>query len=413
VTGVQTCALPICARTAADSLTAINAYGTTDDLALVGGLQFTRTLASNDVLTVGVENQLNDVQDDIPGYNRLIDQQVQAIGVYGQYEWRVTDVFKALLGARYDRTTVDGLYDIGDIQRTADVTTNVFSPRVTLLYDLTPDLQLRGGYARGFRAPQAFNEDLHISSVGGEPQFVILSDDLDKELSDAFTASLNFTKNIGKTQTEFLLEGFYTNLRNPFTIVSTGAVLPNGSILEEVRNGAGAYVAGTNVEASLSPSETFLFQLGGTLQRTAYRESQILFEPEAGGIESETTVAVDEFTRNPNLYGYLTTNWTPNKNWAFDITSVYTGSMIVPRVVSETGFLDLVNTNPFVEVNLKASYHFDVKESFHLELSGGVQNLFNSFQDDFDVGPTRDSDYVYGPARPRTFFIGLKIGNFH
>jgi len=401
------------ARTAEDSLAAINAYGATDDLALVGGLQFTHHFLSQDILTVGVENQLNDVEDEIPGYNRLVDQQVNAIGLFGQYEWRVTNRFKALLGARFDHTTVDGLYDIGDIQRTTDVTTNVFSPRLTLLYDLTEDLQFRGGYARGFRAPQAFNEDLHISSVGGEPQFVILSDDLEKELSDAYTASLTYTQNTGEIQTEFLLEGFYTRLRNPFTIVSTGSVLPNGSILEEVRNGEGAYVTGTNFEASISPSSTFLFQIGGTAQQTGYEEEQILFEPEAGSAAEETTVSVNEFTRNPNLYGYLTTNWTPNDHWAFDITGVYTGSMIVPRVVSASGFLDLVDTNPFMEVNLKTSYHFEVRESFHLELSGGVQNLFNSYQDDFDVGPTRDSDYIYGPARPRTFFVGLKIGNSH
>ena len=46
-------------------------------------------------------------------------------------------------------------------------------------------------------------------------------------------------------------------------------------------------------------------------------------------------------------------------------------------------------------------------------LSFGVKNLFDSFQEDFDVGPTRDSDYVYGPIAPRTIFIGLKFGKFH
>ena len=120
----------------------------------------------------------------------------------------------------------------------------MLSPRFTLLYNFAENWRLRGGYARGFRAPQAFNEDLHISSVGGEPQFVILSEDLETEYSNAFTASLNYSKNFKKLQTNFLLEGFYTDLENPFTTVSTGATLPNGSILEEVRNGSGAYVAG-------------------------------------------------------------------------------------------------------------------------------------------------------------------------
>jgi outer membrane receptor for ferrienterochelin and colicins len=47
-----------------------------------------------------------------------------------------------------------------------------------------------------------------------------------------------------------------------------------------------------------------------------------------------------------------------------------------------------------------------------VELSGGVQNIFDSYQDDFETGALRDSDYIYGPNRPRTFFIGLKFGDF-
>ncbi len=399
-------------RTAEDSTLALNAYGNTEDLALVSGLQLVRRIGARDVLTVGVEHQFSDVRDEIPGYNRLVDQQVTSSGVYAQYEWKPNERFTALLGARYDQTSVDGSYNIGAVQRQVDVSIGVLSPRATFLYDLTNDLQLRGGYARGFRAPQAFNEDLHISSVGGEPQFVILSDNLDKELSDAFTASLNYAHTFGRTQTNFLFEGFHTQLRQPFTIVSTGAVLPNGSILEEVRNGASARVSGFNVESSISPSGDFLFQLGGTLQQTRYEEAQILFEPEDGS-SGETTVAVEEFVRTPTAYGYFVTNYRPNEHFSVDLTGAYTGPMIVPRVVSESGFLNLIESDPFLEFNLKLSYHFDLTEAFQLELSGGIQNAFNSYQDDFDIGPTRDSDFIYGPGRPRTFFVGVKVGDFH
>jgi len=44
-----------------------------------------------------------------------------------------------------------------------------------------------------------------------------------------------------------------------------------------------------------------------------------------------------------------------------------------------------------------------------LELFGGVKNVFNAYQDDFDIGKNRDSNYVYGPSLPRTFFIGVKL----
>jgi len=44
-----------------------------------------------------------------------------------------------------------------------------------------------------------------------------------------------------------------------------------------------------------------------------------------------------------------------------------------------------------------------------LQLNGGVQNIFESYQKDFDRGANRDSGYIYGPSLPRSFFAGVKI----
>lgn len=398
-------------RTAQDSALAMNAYGNTEDLALVSGLQYTRYINGH-TLTLGTEYQLSSVEDRVPGYSRIVDQEVNNLGFYGQFEWKPTRKFTALIGARLDNSRVNGTYDIGNIIRKADYNETVLSPRLTVLYDLSKNLQFRGGYARGFRAPQAFNEDLHISSVGGEPLFVILSDDLSKELSDAYTASLNYSREIGNMQMDVLVEGFYTDLQNPFAIVSTGATLPNGSILEEVRNGEGAYVSGANFELGIAPSKFLIFQFGGTAQVARYKEDQVLFEPETDN-EDASIISTDRFIRTPNFYGYLNLYWNVVEPLNIDITGTYTGSMLVPRVIDESGLIELNQSQDFYDVNAKLSYSFKPRKHFCIELTGGVQNIFNSFQSDFDTGPTRDSDYVYGPARPRTFFIGLKIGDFH
>ena len=398
-------------RTRADSILANNAFGLTKDIAAVVGSKYSHTFNHRDILTTGIEYQLNDTEDIISGYNRLVDQEVNSLGVYGQYEWKPTQKLSALIGARLDHVNVDGLYTIEDIVRTSDVSETVLSPRLTLLYNFTEGLQFRGGYARGFRAPQAFNEDLHISSVGGEQQFVILSDNLESEFSNAFTASLDVSNDFNKTQTNLLIEGFYTTLENPFTIVSTGSTLANGSILEESRNGSGAFVAGVNIELTVSPNRDLFFQGGLTVQRSIYKEPQILFETD-GTTPNENDVIVDTFVRTPNIYGFFNSNWTINKHFKLDLNASYTGTMVVPRVISDTGFLDLVDSQSFLDLTTKFTYHFDLNERFHAELSTGIQNLFNSYQDDFDVGAGRDSDYVYGPNRPRTFFIGLRLGDF-
>ncbi|MBT8245807.1 MAG: TonB-dependent receptor [Winogradskyella sp.] len=398
-------------RTTQDSLTALNAYGITKDLALANGFQFTKQF-KRDVFTAGTEFNISTTEDVIPGYNRLIDQKVNATGAYAQYEYKPNQKFSALIGSRLDYINVDGIYQVDTIERDVDISQVTINPRLTLAYEFTNDLKFRGGYARGFRAPQAFNEDLHISSVGGEPQFVILSNDLEAEFSNAFTGSLNLTKEFNLTQTNFLLEGFYTTLENPFILVSTGVQFSNGSILEEVRNGEGARVYGANFEFGVSPSKKWLFQIGGTVQRSEYDEPQILFEADGTNL-SENDISVSEFVRNPNLYGYLNTNWTPNYRYTLSITGTYTGKMTVPRVISDSGFLSLNESNTFFDLNINAEAHFDVSDDFQLTLNAGIKNMFNSFQDDFDVGATRDSDYVYGPAFPRTLFFGVKIGKFH
>ncbi|TSE10674.1 TonB-dependent receptor [Aquimarina algiphila] len=399
-------------RTQQDSILALNSYGTTKDLALVSGAQYTYNFKNEDIITVGVEYNLSDTEDIIPGYDRLIDQNVNTIGSYAQYEWKPNDNLTALVGTRLDHVNVKGDYNIGGISREVSIEQTVLSPRLTLSYNITEALKFRGGYARGFRTPQAFNEDLHVSSVGGEPQFVILSEDLNTEYSNAYTTSFNYSKNFNKVQTDILIEGFYTDLQDPFTLVSTGAVLENGSILEEVRNGSGANVFGTNLEIGISPSKEWQFQIGGTIQKAEYDEAQILFETD-GTIPNETDVSVDEFVRNPNSYGYFNTSWIPGEHFNMDLTGTYTGSMTIPRVVSPSGFLDLVDSDSFFDVNIKLEYHTDISENFQMTFSGGIKNIFDNYQDDFDIGPLRDSDYIYGPGAPRTFFIGIKFGKLH
>ena len=398
-------------RTAQDSISANNAFGTTKDLAWVNGAKFSKTFDSQDVLTTGVDINHSRTEDEILGYNRLIDQEVNTYAAYGQYQWNINSKLEALIGARLDYIAVDGLYQVETISRSVDLDQTALSPRLTLNYKWTDKIRFRAGYARGFRAPQAFNEDLHVAGVGGEQQFVILSEELETEYSDAFTASINLSEVKQQQQYDVLVEGFYTQLNNPFTIISTGSSLPNGSLLEEVRNGSGARVYGTNIELKYSPNPAYRFQLGATYQQTAYEETQLLYEaPPASG---EADVFIDSFVRNPDWYGFFTANFKPSEAFNIDLTGNLTGEMEVPRVVNSNGLIQLNESPVFFDLNLKFEKHWDVSDLFMVTLSGGVRNLFNSYQDDFDRGATRDSEYIYGPGLPRTVFVGLKFGKLH
>ena len=66
-------------------------------------------------------------------------------------------------------------------------------------------------------------------------------------------------------------------------------------------------------------------------------------------------------------------------------------------------------TRDFFDLNLKLSYDFPIFKSATLQVNAGIQNIFDSYQDDFDKGAHRDAGYIYGPGIPRSYFVGCKI----
>ena len=91
------------------------------------------------------------------------------------------------------------------------------------------------------------------------------------------------------------------------------------------------------------------------------------------------------------------------------LTGTYTGSMLIEHHAGMIDRNQTVETPAFWDMGFKAVYDFKVYDSFTLQLNGGVQNIFNAFQSDFDSGADRDSGYMYGPTLPRTFFLGVKL----
>ena len=98
-----------------------------------------------------------------------------------------------------------------------------------------------------------------------------------------------------------------------------------------------------------------------------------------------------------------------------NLNYVYTGPMKLLHFAGapEQDFDALVISEAFSELGFKASHVFGIKSKKpKLEIFGGVKNILDAYQEDFDSGKNRDSNYIYGPATPRTVFIGLKLGNF-
>jgi len=80
-----------------------------------------------------------------------------------------------------------------------------------------------------------------------------------------------------------------------------------------------------------------------------------------------------------------------------------------PYTDPEAGELKV--TSDFYDLGLKLHYNMKLNGAT-LQWFGGVKNLFNSYQSDFDRGVDRDPAYMYGPVNPRTIYVGVKFGNF-
>ena len=369
-------------------------YGTSKTVTFQGGAQlnhrFNNFIKGSNVFTLGAEYLTDDVLDQIEAYNYVIDQETNSMAMFLQSDWELSTKVNLLSGIRADKhNLVDRL---------------IFSPRVSLLYKPLYNLQLRTTWSTGFRAPQAFDTDLHIAFAGGGISRISLADDLVEERSNSFSASVNYDKSSERFIYGFTAEAFYTHLKDAFFLAPLGED-EFGERFEK-QNGDGATVKGLTLEARANYNKKIQVEAGFTIQSSK-------FETAVENVEG--LAPLREFLRTPNEYGYTTLTFTPNPKFNTTINYIYTGSMILAHFAGAPEQIqdEYKSSEAFSELGFRSSYTFELNAiNSGLEIFGGIKNIFDAYQDDFDSGKNRDSNYVYGPANPRTFFLGLKIRSF-
>ena len=365
-----------------------NAYGQTTDLTWVAGAQyiykFANCLFMPADLTVGLEYNEDYLKDNMWGYNRTTNQTVRIASAYAQNEWK-NEHWGILIGGRLDKhNLIKGI---------------IFSPRANLRYNPSENINLRASYSYGFRAPQAFDEDLHIDNVGGTVSMIRLSEDLKVEKSQSVSVSADMYQRWGEWQGNVLVEGFFTDLGDVFALKEIGFD-EKGVLIKERYNESGARVFGANLEGKIAWKSVFQLQLGLTAQSSKYKEARSW---------AEDVEATRQMFRTPNFHSYMTASYNPIKQLTFALTGTYTGKMLVEHHAGMIEKNTTVETPAFCDMGFKAAYEFNLYNSFNLQLNAGIQNIFNSFQKDFDMGADRDSGYMYGPTLPRTVFFGIKL----
>lgn len=361
-------------------------YGTTDGLTYMAGTQYVHSFGNCIFmpadLTAGVEYTYDSMNDVMEGYNRTVNQAIHMGSAFIQNEWK-NEKWGILIGGRLDKHSL--------------LSAPVFSPRANLRFNPRQNINLRASYSSGFRAPQIFDEDLHIENVVSGIQMIKNASDLKEERSHSFSISADTYKRVGDIQLNFLVEGFCNRLIDVFTL--DGGVMKDGMFVYTRSNAGAATVAGAIVEAKFGYKSLAQVQAGFTYQRSRYDNPVEWFE---------TAPAEKRMFRSPDMYGYMTATVSPLNGFDVALSGVYTGKMLVQHVLSETEAV-AVETPQFFDMGLKFAYDFDFYKSMCLQLNAGIQNIFNAYQKDFDKGKDRDSGYIYGPSLPRSFFAGLKL----
>ncbi|HRK28398.1 MAG TPA: TonB-dependent receptor [Chitinophagales bacterium] len=368
----------------------INAYGNSNDKSLVSGLQYSGKMGyfAGGLHTViaGFEYNYNNLQDNAPSYNRFINQTVEQFGFYLQNVWEINNKLNILLGTRLDQHNLIGK--------------PIISPRANILYKITPDVQFRVGYARGFRAPQVFDEDLHITIVNGEGAIIRNANNLTPEYSNAFSTSVDFNKYLSNWSVGFTLDAFYTQLHHVFILEQQG-ITANNDLLLVRNNGTGATVAGITINPKLQFKDHLSMQFGFTLQKSVYNEPVQWSET--------ATNTNNAFFRTPNQYGFYILSYKITPSLTLNLSGVYTGSMIAQHYAGYIEKDTLKNTPSFFENNCKIDFAPQLNSKLGINIYAGIQNITNAYQKDFDIGINRDAGYIYGPGKPRTYFAGMSI----
>jgi outer membrane receptor for ferrienterochelin and colicins len=357
-----------------------NAFGVTDNMLIVADSQVNQYVGRHTV-TWGGQFTHEDLRDEQPAYARLTDATYRNVGLFAQDAWAFAPGWELVYGLRADKhSTVDRL---------------IASPRVALM--ITPDenLNIRASVARGFRAPQAFDEDLHLSSVGGEVRIIRLDPDLREERSTNYMLGAEWRPQAGRGQALFELNGFYTGLSDLFFAKENDDLATDAFEFLKVNQGD-ARVYGMEANAGWGIGDEFILQGGVVFQRARYAEP----EPNFGSLD---------FFRTPNRYANLTVTWTTARLGTVFAGVRYTGPMRAPHYA---GYIDedrLETTPSFVTLDASIAYPIYAAGNRRLTATIAGRNLTNEYQRDLDQGMFRDANYVYGPRFPRSVSFGLRV----
>lgn len=368
-------------------LAALNAYGKTHNPLHLFGVR-SHVEYGKQIITFGADYKLESIEDgSVRNIENKLSHDYKNFGIYIQdnLHFLKDESLELVVGARADKHS--------------ELVNFVFSPRLSVKYALDYGFNLRASYSSGFKAPQIFDEDLHIESMEGKQRRIRNADNLKEEKSNSFTVGAEYNDFIGDMPFFFNTTGFYTQLTNAF---DTEFDFEDDRFFQYLRVNAGdATVTGFEFNTGLRPVNCLEIRLGLNYKKAEYGEAN----PDFGDQEGAKV-----FKRTPDLSANISIDYDISNDFVLLFMGKYLGSAYLPHesLMDEvTEIIPLVKTDSYFVLDIGAQYEFSVRQWTLMKLSFGVKNILDSYQQDLDWGVDRDPAYLYGPSLPRTFYIGM------
>jgi outer membrane receptor for ferrienterochelin and colicins len=357
-----------------------NAYGNTDNPLWVIDSQFNHYGRSH-VLSWGSQLNHEHLRDRQPAYSRIVDDTYTDVGFYVQDDWFFADGWELVYGARLDKhTKIDAV---------------VASPRAALMWSPRKSFKFRGSVATGFQAPRVFDEDLHITQIGGVGRVIRNSKGLRQESSVTYTIGTEWRPRLGLGSAMIDFNFFHTGIRNLFNVQEDDD--PTTPDLEFVRTNSGtAKVYGMELNLGYGIPKSFRVEVGYVEQRSRFGQPEPDFNSK-------------DFFRTPHRYGVANVTWNLRNQVDIFLGAKFTGRMKLPHYAGFIPADRLEITPSFITLDASISKSFSLGLDSETTFSIGVKNLTDTYQKDLDQGVNRDAGYVYGPRFPRSAYTSIRL----
>jgi outer membrane receptor for ferrienterochelin and colicins len=316
------------------------------------------------------------------GYEREVDTIYMNTGIALEQQWAFAAWGSSTLGTRVDKHS--------------ELDSPILSPRGSLRLSPWEMLTLRTAVSSGFRAPQVFDEDLHIETVGGSARIIENAPGLKPERSWGLTQQARVTWEPGDAWSlEGGLTGYYSRLTDAFVVNERD--VEGTAEIEAVRENRGATrTAGVEVEGQVIWRKMVGLRVGWTAE-------------DARNEAADEDFGQRRILRTPRQYGFAEGFWAHDGLEARAAMEV-TGPMLAPLYGPEGQPQEVRRTPWFFDLSLHLRAQEIVGESYAITPLLGIRNVFNSYQRDLQRGAARDAGYVYGPSLPRSVYAGVQVG---